>query len=129
MSEYKFEFANELQFALYERFREELRCLPWEAIRVAVREKGEYRLGLTRELQPVYPADPPLDRVSEQDQRAAWLFALAQTVLQDQHFSLAHRADPESGDDTLWVTAPFGAAWRTAPRLLWRSSVKRRRRG
>jgi hypothetical protein len=129
MSEYKFDFANELQFALYERFREELRHLPWGTIRAAVREKGEYRLGLTRELQPVYPADTPLDTVSELDQRAAWLFALAQTVLQEQHFSLAHRADSETGEDALWITAPFGAAWRTAPRLLWRSTVKRRRRG
>jgi hypothetical protein len=129
MSEYRFDFANEQQFTLYEKFREELRRLPWESIRAAVREKGEYRLGLTRELQPVYPADPSLDTVSERDQRAAWLFALAQTVLQEQHFSLAHRADPESGEDALWVTAPFGAAWRTAPRLLWRSTAKRRRCG
>ena len=129
MSAYRFDFANEQQYLLYERFREELRRLPWEAIRAAVREKGEYRLGLTRELQPVYPADPSLATVSERDQRAAWLFALVQVVLQEQHSSLAHRADPESGEDTLWVSAPFGVAWRTAPRLLRRSTAKLRRRG
>ena len=128
MSEYRFDFANEKQWMLYERFREELRRLPWEAIRAAVRENGEYRLGLTRELQPAYPADPSLSTVSERDQRAAWLFALMQVVLQEQQFGLGHRADPESGEDTLWVTAPFGVAWRTAPRLLRRSTTKLRRR-
>jgi hypothetical protein len=124
MSEYQFDFANEEQYQLYERFREELRRLPWEAIRAAVRERGEYRLGLTRELQPDYPADLSQDTVSEPDQRAAWLFALVQVVLQEQHLSLAHRADPATGEDTLWVTAPFGVAWRTAPRLLRRSTMK-----
>jgi hypothetical protein len=129
MSKSQVDFANEQQRRLYEKFREELQSLPWEAIRAAVRENGEYRLGLTRELQPVYPADPSLDTVSEQDQRAAWLFALAQTVLQDQHFSLGHRADPETGEDALWITAQFAVAWRTAPHPFRRSTAKLRRRG
>jgi hypothetical protein len=129
MSEYRFDFANEQQGRLYERFRAELRRLPWEAIRAAVKEKGEYRLGFTHELQPGYPVDPSLDTVSERDQRAAWLFALAQTVLQEEQLSLGHRADPESGADVLWLTVPFAVAWRTAPRSWRRSTTRLRRQG
>src|SRR5438876_10422476 len=116
MAEYSFDFVSQPQRALYERFREQLRGWPWEQIRAGVREKGEYRLGLTRDLQPVPPIDPSPAAVSQRDQRAAWLCALLQVILREQHLGLARRADPESGVEVLWVTVPFGVTWRTAPR-------------
>jgi hypothetical protein len=125
MIEFRFDFANEQQCLLYERFRAELQAWPWAAIESLVAEEGEYRLGLTGELQPAYPADPTLDLVSEPDQRAAWLFALVQIVLVEEHLCLSHRPDPASGADTLWVTPPFAAAWQIAPRPRRRSTKLR----
>ena len=127
--EYNFNFASEQQHALYEQFREELRALPWETIRRTVRECGAYRLGLTRDLQPIHPVDPSLAGVSPQDLQTAWFFALIQVTLLEASLALAHRPDANTGQDTLWITAQPAVAWRTGTHRLKRSaeSVRRQR--
>jgi hypothetical protein len=83
-----------------------IRSLDWPRIEAIVRDYGEYRLGLALALDPA-SAIPPAERTrAEQEESAAWRYALLQVVPEERQLQLGNRPDPDSGERMLFVNAP-----------------------
>ena len=105
MDEMSFRFDSDWQRNLYERFISEIRALDWESIRRAVEDYGEYQLGLTRDLRPSGNKDPSQLTAQERQRDNAWLFAMLQVTLQEQHLSWGHGTDPQTRADAIVISA------------------------